>query len=98
MLQSGPRTGSHVLGPEEAEIRALAVRPDEQGSGVGGLLLREVISAARAAGVRHLVLCTEPEMLAARRLYERAGFVRLPDRDWSPLADTHLLVYGLPLA
>ncbi len=98
MLERGPRTGEHVVGPEEAEIRALAVRPEAQGSGVGGLLLREVIGAARATGVRHLILCTAPEMLAARRLYERAGFVRLPKRDWSPAPHTSLLVYGLRLA
>jgi hypothetical protein len=36
-------------------------------------------------------------MSAAHRLYEQEGFVRLPERDWSPAAGTTLLVYGLRL-
>jgi len=30
-----------------------------------------------------VVLTTEPEMTAARALYEGLGYVRTPDRDWS---------------
>ena len=37
-------------------------------------------------------------MRTAHRLYERAGFVRLPERDWSPVPGVNLLVYGLRLA
>jgi len=43
------------------------------------------------------VLCTEPAMRVAHRLYEQAGFVRLPERDWTPAPGTTLLVYGLNL-
>lgn len=98
MLQAWPHAGPTVLGPDEAEIRALAVRPEVQGGGIGELLLRRVIERAAEIGVRHLVLCTEPEMRAAHKLYERAGFVRLHERDWSPAPDVKLLVYGLRLA
>ena len=97
MLQVWPHTGQTVKGPGEAEIRALAVRPEVQGGGIGELLLRRVIERATETGVRHLVLCTEPGMRAAHRLYERAGFVRLRERDWSPAPVIHLLVYGLRL-
>jgi ribosomal protein S18 acetylase RimI-like enzyme len=97
MLQAWPNAGPTVHAADEAEIRALAVRPEAQGSGAGWQLVVAVIERARRTGVRHLVLCTEPEMRTAHRLYERAGFVRLPERDWSPAPSVTLLVYGLKL-
>jgi hypothetical protein len=36
-------------------------------------------------------------MTAAQHLYEDAGFVRLPERDWSPAPGVNLLAYGLAL-
>jgi ribosomal protein S18 acetylase RimI-like enzyme len=94
MLRSG---GNVVTGPDETEIRALAVTPGGQGKGTGSALLEAVIERAARDGVRHLMLLTQPDMLAARRLYERAGFHRLPDRDWSPAPGFTLLAYGLRL-
>lgn len=41
MLQTWPQAGEVVTGPHEAEIRALAVRPEAQGHGVGRELLRQ---------------------------------------------------------
>ena len=89
--------GQVAAGPDEAEIRALAVTPEGQGKGTGSALLRAAIERAQRGGVRHLVLLTQPEMLAAQRLYQRAGFHRLPDRDWSPSPGHMLLAYGLRL-
>jgi ribosomal protein S18 acetylase RimI-like enzyme len=98
MLQFWPRSAEVAAGPDEAEIRALAVRPGLQGTGLGRKLLDCVIDRARQAGIAQLVLCTMPQMRAAHRLYEQAGFIRLPDRDVSPVPDLTLLVYGLRLA
>jgi ribosomal protein S18 acetylase RimI-like enzyme len=98
MLQPWPDAGQVVAGPDEAEIRALAVVPEARGRGAGDALLRAVIERAAQQGVRHLVLLTQPEMAAAQRLYQRAGFRRLPDRDWSPVPGVTLLAYGLALA
>lgn len=98
MLQVWPQGGEVVKGPGEAEIRALAVRPDAQGAGVGRKLLAAVIERARRLGVQHLVLLTQPEMKAAHHLYDEAGFARLPDRDWSPESGVTLLAYGMILA
>jgi ribosomal protein S18 acetylase RimI-like enzyme len=98
MLQPWPHGGHVVTGPDEAEVRALAVVPDGQGRGTGLALLRAVIERAVQTGVRHLVLLTQPEMQTAQRMYRRAGFVRLPDRDWSPQPGIILLAYGLVLA
>ena len=97
MLQTWPHAGQVVTGPHEAEIRALAVRPEAQGEGVGRTLLRHLMRRACERGIIHLVLCTEPGMRVAHHLYEREGFSRLPERDWSPAPGTTLLVYGLHL-
>lgn len=97
MLQSWPHAGEFVTGPGEAEIRALAVTPGGQGQGIGSALLRAVVDRARRAGVRHLVLLTQQDMAAAQHLYRRAGFRRLPERDWSPAPGVLLLAYGLAL-
>jgi ribosomal protein S18 acetylase RimI-like enzyme len=98
MLQIWPAAGDVVRAPGEAEIRALAVRPEARGSGLGRALLAAVTDRALREKVRHLVLSTQPDMKAAHRLYEQAGFVRLPDRDWSPEPGVDLLAYGLRLA
>jgi len=98
MLQGWPQGGEILAGPDEAEIRALAVSPDARGAGVGRALLTAVIDRAASEGIRHLVLLTQAEMKAAHHLYDRAGFARLPERDWSPEAGVTLLAYGLTLS
>ncbi|HEY2506199.1 MAG TPA: GNAT family N-acetyltransferase [Streptosporangiaceae bacterium] len=97
MLQVWPRAGEIVRGPDEAEIRALAVRPEARGAGVGKALVAAVIARAAGVGVRHLVLCSQTEMKTAHHLYEEAGFARLPDRDWEPVPGVMLLAFGLEL-
>jgi ribosomal protein S18 acetylase RimI-like enzyme len=97
MLQQWPRGGELLTGPEEAEIRALAVAPGFQGAGLGRALVAAVIDRARLAGVRRLLLLTQPDMKAAHHLYELAGFARLPDRDRRPVPDVLLLAYGMSL-
>jgi ribosomal protein S18 acetylase RimI-like enzyme len=97
MLQGWPQGGEILAGPEEAEIRALAVSPEARGTGVGRALLTAVIERAARDGIRHLVLLTQADMKAAHHLYEEAGFGRLPERDWSPEPGVTLLAYGLTL-
>jgi ribosomal protein S18 acetylase RimI-like enzyme len=97
MLQGWPQGGEILAGPDEAEIRALAVAPEARGAGLGRTLLEAVIGRAVGVGIRRLVLLTQPEMKAAHRLYDQAGFARLPERDWSPEPGVTLLAYGLVL-
>jgi ribosomal protein S18 acetylase RimI-like enzyme len=97
MLVTWPLPGELVAGPDEAEIRALAVTPGVQQGGVGTRLLLTALNWAELAGARRVVLSTLPEMRAAHRLYERIGFRRLPDRDWSPRPGVQLLAYCLEL-
>jgi ribosomal protein S18 acetylase RimI-like enzyme len=82
---------------EEAAFRMLVVDRAVRGRGVGELLVRECLDRARAAGKRRMVLSTDPGMRAAHRLYERLGFTRLPERDWSPLPGVNLMAYGRAL-
>jgi ribosomal protein S18 acetylase RimI-like enzyme len=90
--------GSEIArGPQEAEVRGVAVAPQAQGHGVGRALMLEVIGRARAAGARRLLLSTRPAMAAAQALYVSLGFQRLPDLDWTPLPDLTLLAFGLAL-
>lgn len=97
MLQTWPNAGEVVRNPGEAEIRALAVRPEARGAGVGRALLAAVIDRAARLDIRHLLLLTQPEMKTAHHLYDGAGFSRMPDRDWSPEPGVSLLAYGLAL-
>ena len=41
-----------------------------------------------------MALSSLHEMTGAHRIYERLGYVRLPDRDWSPYQDVHLIAFG----
>ncbi len=66
----------------ELEFRMLAVAAQARGAGVGTALVRSVINTARAEGFAAVVLTTMPDMLAARRIYERLGFLHIPERDW----------------
>jgi ribosomal protein S18 acetylase RimI-like enzyme len=97
MLQGWPHGGEVLAGPDEAEIRALAVLPEARGTGLGRALLAAVTERACRVGIRQLVLLTQVNMTAAHRLYETAGFTRLPERDWSPEPGVTLLAYGLTL-
>jgi ribosomal protein S18 acetylase RimI-like enzyme len=89
--------GEITSSEEEAAFRMLVVDPVTRGRGVGELLVRTCLARARAAGKRRMVLSTDPRMTAAHRLYERLGFVRLPERDWSPLPGVRLMAYALEL-
>jgi ribosomal protein S18 acetylase RimI-like enzyme len=89
--------GNVTASDAEAAFRMLVVDPDVQGQGVGRLLVTECLERARAAGKRRMVLSTDPLMTAAHRLYERLGFTRLPERDWSPVPGVDLLVYAIDL-
>jgi ribosomal protein S18 acetylase RimI-like enzyme len=89
--------GNVTESDEEAAFRMLVVDPSAQGRGIGELLVSTCLDRARAAGKRRMVLSTDPRMTAAHRLYERLGFHRLPERDWSAAPGVDLLVYARQL-
>lgn len=61
--------------PDEAHVLTLGVRTDRQGSGVGGLLLRDLLGAAEQRGTRRVLLEVRAGNTAAEHLYTRHGFV-----------------------
>jgi ribosomal protein S18 acetylase RimI-like enzyme len=62
------------------EIYMLAVDPDHQGGGVGTALTEFALERLKDAGMKVAMVETggDPGHAAARRAYERAGFVLLP--------------------
>lgn len=83
--------------PDEAALRMLAVDPSSQGRGVGAALVEACVERATAAGAARLVLHTTEWMASGRRLYERLGFRRSPERDAMVEDRIQLLSYVLDL-
>ncbi|MGF6880594.1 ribosomal protein S18 acetylase RimI-like enzyme [Nocardia sp. GAS34] len=93
-----PRTPfSDIARTGELEFRMLAVGKRARGAGVGAALVHTVIDTARADGFAAVVLTTMPLMADARRMYERLGFVHVPERDWVTDAGKPLTVMRLPI-
>ncbi|MEU6075540.1 N-acetyltransferase [Micromonospora sp. NPDC047074] len=84
--------------PGETEFRMLAVDPAAQGRGVGAALVEACVSRAAELGCSAVVICIRDGFAtAAQRLYRRRGFVRTPERDWTPVAGVDLLGLRLDL-
>lgn len=78
------------LGGGTCEMKRMFVPPAFRGAGVGRALACRIIAEARDAGYRRMRLDTSKRQGEAMRLYERAGFRRIPPyydlpddmRDW----------------
>jgi DNA-binding MarR family transcriptional regulator/GNAT superfamily N-acetyltransferase len=76
----GEPAGCVFCVPEDertARLRLLLVEPWARGLGIGGRLVEECVRYARRSGHEELVLWTNDVLVAARRIYQRAGFERV---------------------
>ena len=78
--------------------------PDARGRArrSGGAASREALvgvclERSRELGYTAVVLCSLPAQARAHRIYERLGFRRLPERDWSPDPGVDLMAFRLAL-
>jgi DNA-binding MarR family transcriptional regulator/GNAT superfamily N-acetyltransferase len=75
--REGEPVGSVALvddGDRVARLRVLLVEPRVRGHGIGRRLVDECLCFARRAGYQKIVLSTYSALVAARRIYEAAGF------------------------
>ncbi|MEU0413636.1 GNAT family N-acetyltransferase [Streptomyces griseorubiginosus] len=89
-------TGDPVVGLVVIEERAdhlyldnIAVRPDAQGQGVGGRLLRFVEAHARALGLPEVRLYTNAKMWENQEIYPRFGYEVVERRVDGPYDRVH---------
>lgn len=83
-----------IARPGEYEFRMLAVDPEATGRGVASALVRACEQRASAEGAERIVCSVEDKNAPALRLYDRLGYVREPERDWTPEPGVSLLVLG----
>ena len=91
------RYGREVWPQSWAGIRLLAVHPDHRGRGVARALMLECFRRCRDQGTATLGLHTTEAMSVAREMYQRMGFVRVPEYDFRPGEETVVMAYRLDL-
>lgn len=82
---------------DEGEFRMLGVSPAAAGAGVGTALAQRCLDRSGELGLRGIVISSLPTMTGAHKVYERLGFTRTPERDWSPAHGVLLHAYVLDL-
>jgi DNA-binding MarR family transcriptional regulator/GNAT superfamily N-acetyltransferase len=90
--RDGERVGSVFLVRKSAtvaKLRLLIVEPKARGLGLGKHLVAECLRFAQACGYRQVTLWTQDNLLAARGIYQQAGFQLTG-------SDAHAL-FGVPL-
>jgi putative acetyltransferase len=83
------------LGEGAVELKRMYLRPDQRGRGLGRNLLTLALDWARTNDVDVIRLDTSERMVAAQRLYEAYGFVRVPGE--APRQGQCRLLYELRL-
>lgn len=68
------------IGIGTGDVQTIAVRPDAQGRGCGGVLLDALLAAARERGCSEVLLEVRADNSSAIALYERRDFVGIATR------------------
>ncbi|RZS90349.1 ribosomal-protein-alanine N-acetyltransferase [Motilibacter rhizosphaerae] len=64
----------------DADVQTLAVAPDQQGAGLGGALLDDLLEEAARRRAPAVLLEVREDNAPAQRLYARAGFATISRR------------------
>lgn len=64
---------------DTAKLRLFLVEPAARGLGVGKTLVRTCIAFGKEAGYQRVVWWTQDHLVAARKLYQAAGFIRVEE-------------------
>ncbi len=78
-----PHTPFAEFTGDDYELRMLAVSPLAREKGIGEELTRFGLDLALVRGAKRVLLSTMETMKAAHALYEKMGFVRVPELDWT---------------
>lgn len=83
----GSCAGLLLVDAETAELTRVFVRPEFRSTGGGALLLAAIERAARACGVRRIRLDTRNDLVEARGLYAKHGYLEIPAFNRGPYAE-----------
>jgi ribosomal protein S18 acetylase RimI-like enzyme len=86
-----------LAGEGEGEFRMLAVDPAARRQGVAAALVGLCLERSHELGYTAVVLSSLAMQQPAHRLYERLGFRRTPELDWSPHEGVELIAFRLDL-
>ena len=78
--------------------RLIAVLPERRGRGIGKALVEECIRRSRDQNAAAFALHTTPYMQLAQGMYERMGFVRVPQFDFHPRPELTVMAYKYDLS
>jgi ribosomal protein S18 acetylase RimI-like enzyme len=83
----------HLVKNPYPEFRLLGVDPDFRDMGIGNLLILECERRALEAGYKTMSLHTTELMQTAKSMYERRGYQRFVDIDFSPAPNFVVMGY-----
>jgi len=73
----------HIMGPDLAEVRSLAVGEDQQGQGVGAALVDACVDEARALGIERVFALTYRPGFFERQRFVVANVMDFPQKVWN---------------
>lgn len=87
------KMGAKLVKNPYPEMRLLAVLPDYRNYKIGGELINACEEWVKSQGFDHITLHTTNLMQTAKAMYERRGYERFPEIDFTPSPDFEVLGY-----